>query len=614
MICSNCGKDIPDEASFCPYCMTKFVKGESIGVETRKRVSVKKEPKIVCSSNYKREYIILYTISIIMLFALLLIFVARNTNCAGDGSGKDEKKEFESETETIDYSNLSKEERVQVTINNIVNVYNDFLVEIIENDDADSYKNVIETFSLGKDNFIQDEYNEDIYYATYMQDGKELYGVALYFYGEGELGGIRIVTSYENNANGVEGAYECLRILSYGFMATVDENKSVDEIKDIFKGATMAPGNILAYDGIEYKAIEGDDNFKFDIYITRNEQNEDEETKESIKDTNKDNETSEMTSSKEQEEETTSKTAMTEKETGKEESTEETTTKPIQEDNADTEVKPIALGSFDDFDNLIEHSSYDGYKVTFDNEVFTMTSSVSGCIYSAYYGDEFLWSDENIVVGYAGSTVNSKGYCLINIIACEEFYEGNYSLHSSNENYQVQLQFNCETNSSYIYDFEESSELYKFVKKVADKLKELKPVDRGLPLSQITDISSIENKVSTLNEYRVNFDNETFKMRLSGNEPMTYIMIEYSNVIWYEGNIVMVQNISKSASGLESCDIYIYVLCQDYDETVRTYQHTDYTYSVRMCIDCLSSTEYEFDVMNSSMDLYGFIFNIIDKL
>lgn len=78
MFCKNCGKELPDESSFCPYCMTKFTKETPVEPISNKK-SFNKKPVIIA-------------VAVIVAIALAVsgIFIAQkfNKEKIPDSSGK----------------------------------------------------------------------------------------------------------------------------------------------------------------------------------------------------------------------------------------------------------------------------------------------------------------------------------------------------------------------------------------------------------------------------------------------------------------------------------------------------------------------------------------------
>ena len=68
MFCKNCGKELPEESSFCPYCMTKFTKETPVEPISNKK-SFNKKPVIIA-------------VAVIVAIALAVsgIFIAQKFN------------------------------------------------------------------------------------------------------------------------------------------------------------------------------------------------------------------------------------------------------------------------------------------------------------------------------------------------------------------------------------------------------------------------------------------------------------------------------------------------------------------------------------------------------
>lgn len=92
MFCKNCGKELPDESSFCPYCMTKFTKEIPVQPIQKKKTFNKK--------------IIIIAVAIIVVIALTVsgIFIAQK-------SGEDESPDTTAgaESTTVSGEKISAE-------------------------------------------------------------------------------------------------------------------------------------------------------------------------------------------------------------------------------------------------------------------------------------------------------------------------------------------------------------------------------------------------------------------------------------------------------------------------------------------------------------------------
>ena len=86
--CPKCGKELPQEAVFCPYCMTKL-----IDVKTGKNIKVKKKNFVLP--------VIIITVAVLITVTVVVLFVFM-----GNGSNKDmQVTPSSANTDKINYSN-----------------------------------------------------------------------------------------------------------------------------------------------------------------------------------------------------------------------------------------------------------------------------------------------------------------------------------------------------------------------------------------------------------------------------------------------------------------------------------------------------------------------------
>lgn len=162
---------------------------------------------------------------------------------------------------------ISIESKINSEITNLVSKHNSFLEEAIIEDDATSYEMAMDMFLLDKSYFLQYEDDPYVYYAKYIQDQKDIYGVMLFFDESGELSKISVGASFTTSPNGMEGAYLCLRIMSYGMISSVNPEMTKDEVVDWYKEVGLNAGEYCTRDGVKYATYGTDELFVFDIVI-----------------------------------------------------------------------------------------------------------------------------------------------------------------------------------------------------------------------------------------------------------------------------------------------------------------------------------------------------------
>lgn len=157
------------------------------------------------------------------------------------------------------------------TINEFLDDYNQFydenLLSIVENDDNNSYKMIKESLVLKAEYFQQSQLDKNVLVAKYINsDGVELFDVMLYMNDDDKIVEVRIGTMHATHPNGEDGAYELLRLLSYGCIYAIDDGLDREEITDLFKEACTNEGKVIENEGVEYYA--GDDGAIFSFIIT----------------------------------------------------------------------------------------------------------------------------------------------------------------------------------------------------------------------------------------------------------------------------------------------------------------------------------------------------------
>ena len=73
--CRNCGKELPIESTFCPYCMTKL-----IDVTTGGEIKVKKKKPIISSHSISIQMKILLVLDMFLIFVKTIKQVNRSQN------------------------------------------------------------------------------------------------------------------------------------------------------------------------------------------------------------------------------------------------------------------------------------------------------------------------------------------------------------------------------------------------------------------------------------------------------------------------------------------------------------------------------------------------------
>ena len=202
--------------------------------------------------NLNRKKVTLKKCSIGLIFILILTLSGCSTET---GSNK---------TET---PSVSKETKISTKISELVSLHNTFLESALVNDDNLAYQTVLNAFSLKSEYFSPLEEDENVYFAKYVENQKEMFAILLYFDDLGYLTQIQIGVPFASFNNGIDGAYECLKILSYGMLSAVNPQDSPNEILDLWQSISLAEGTIYKTENIEYCAYSTEDMFIFNIYL-----------------------------------------------------------------------------------------------------------------------------------------------------------------------------------------------------------------------------------------------------------------------------------------------------------------------------------------------------------
>ena len=391
--------------------------------------------------------------------------------------------------------NISSTAKISA-ISDFVDKYNHFFNNNLVNDDDKAYKEVLETITLKVDYFQVYEKDRNVYTAKYSWNNV-IYAIMLYMNEKQEIAEVRVGIEYKYHPNGETGAYNLLRVVSYGCIYAFNNDMSKDEIAELFKNTWLDAGKVNEYRGMEYYAMVADDLFSFIITVdeelfigetpseeketTTNQENEmpKEETT-----TNQENEMPKEETTTNQENEmpkeeatTNQETVLPQDETAKKEptideyTTSENNTLEEIETESQTSTKAIKLSEFKEYDSLLKEESHDQYIVEFDNEVFNMWIDNYTTELTEYLPN-CMWSEENVVI-IKDFTMNSN--IGIHIFAFDEVYGSDKLMNAGAQ--KIFIEFRCVSSSAYRYDVENTKELYDFILTLAKKMKEKYPVN-----------------------------------------------------------------------------------------------------------------------------------------